>query len=138
MTKLKQYAQSQNTTLYVTLLGAFEVLLHRYTGQNRFFVGSPYHGRDRAEFAVIVGYLANVVVLEARIDGDERFDTFHANLSKSIRDAFEHATFPFGLLVERLLKTREPGVSPLFQVMFACQLTPLEDRDAIGSLALER
>ena len=40
-TELKQLAQDCNSTLFTTLLAAFQVLLYRHTGQDDFLVGSP-------------------------------------------------------------------------------------------------
>src|SRR5262249_7032035 len=53
---LKELSRAHSTTLYITLLAAFQALLHRYTGQEDLLVGSVTAGRTRAEFAPLIGY----------------------------------------------------------------------------------
>ncbi|MGC1375083.1 MAG: condensation domain-containing protein, partial [Anaerolineales bacterium] len=65
--KIKDLSQQHGATLYMTLLAAFQVLLHRYTGQEDILVGSPTAGRSHAELAGLMGYFVNPVVLRADI-----------------------------------------------------------------------
>ncbi|OAD21093.1 pyoverdine sidechain peptide synthetase III,L-Thr-L-Ser component, partial [Candidatus Thiomargarita nelsonii] len=65
--RLKELARTEEATLYMILLAAFYVLLHRYSGQKDILVGSPTAGRDKTEFAGVVGYFVNPVVLRADI-----------------------------------------------------------------------
>jgi hypothetical protein len=44
---LKRLGQREGVTLFMTLLTAFQVLLHRYSGQDDIVVGSPNAGRSR-------------------------------------------------------------------------------------------
>src|SRR6185436_2833766 len=68
--KLKALSQAHGVTLYTTLLSAFYVLLHRYTGQADLCVGAPMSGRTQAEFAGLAGYFTNTVVLRAALAGN--------------------------------------------------------------------
>jgi acyl-CoA synthetase (AMP-forming)/AMP-acid ligase II/acyl carrier protein len=73
LAELKALSQTQGTTLYMTLLAAFQVLLHRYTGQEDLLVGSPTAGRSRAELADLAGYFVNPVVLREDLSGNPTF-----------------------------------------------------------------
>ena len=44
--QLKMLAEQQGCTLFMVLLAAFKVMLHRYTGQNDICVGSPIANRQ--------------------------------------------------------------------------------------------
>ena len=46
---LKALSQRHGVTLFMTLLAAFQILLHRYTGQDDIAVGSLIANRDRVE-----------------------------------------------------------------------------------------
>jgi len=116
--KLKAVGRSLDATLYMTLLAAFEVLLHRYTGQDDFAVGTPTAGRSRAGLADLVGYFVNPVVMRADLSGDPTFAEHLARVRRTVLGAFAHQDYPFALLVERLQPSRDPSRSPLFQVMF--------------------
>src|SRR5439155_26445737 len=57
--QLKSLAKVEGTTIYTTLLAAFQILLHRYSNQEDIIIGSPSAGRGRAELEGIAGYVVN-------------------------------------------------------------------------------
>ncbi|MEA2604979.1 MAG: hypothetical protein QOF89_5971 [Acidobacteriota bacterium] len=134
--RLKELGRERGATPFVTLLAAFEVLLHRYTGQEDFLVGSVTAARTRAGFARTLGYFVNPLVLRAGFGGDSRFTALLARTRTDALGAFEHQDFPFPLLVERLQPERDPGRSPLFQVMFVLQKAQLADGQELTACAL--
>ncbi len=133
---LKQLSQRQGATLYMTLLAAFQVFLHRYTGQADILVGSPTAGRSRAEFSGLIGYFVNPVVLRGDLSENPSFTDFLAQVRRTALEAFAHQDYPFSLLVEHLQPRRDPSRSPIFQVMFVLQKTPLLDKPELASFAL--
>ncbi|MGH9760128.1 MAG: condensation domain-containing protein, partial [Blastocatellia bacterium] len=44
---VKELARSQGATVFMVLLGGFQALLHRYTGENTILTGTPVAGRSR-------------------------------------------------------------------------------------------
>ena len=135
-TKLKQLAQDCNSTLFTTLLAAFQVLLYRYTGQDDFLVGSPTSGRRAAALRSVVGYFVNPVALRARVSPDMTFASFQRDVRQTVLEAMEHQEYPFGLLVERLQVERDPSRAPLFQVMFSWQQSPFPEQRGLSAFAL--
>ena len=117
--KLRALSQSTGATLYMILLAAFQVLLHRYTGQEDILVGSPTAGRGHSEFEDIFGYFVNPIVLRAELSGDASFVSFLAQVRQTVLDGLDHQDYPFPFLVERLQPARDAGRSPIFQVVFA-------------------
>ncbi|HEX2271623.1 MAG TPA: MupA/Atu3671 family FMN-dependent luciferase-like monooxygenase, partial [Pyrinomonadaceae bacterium] len=134
--KLKQFAHEHNTTVFTTLLTAFQIQLYRYTGQEDFLVGTPTSGRDAAAFRSVVGYFVNPVALRARVSPQMSFETLHADVRRTVLEAMEHQDYPFGLLVERLALERDPSRAPLFQVMFSWQQSPLPHQRELSAFAL--
>ena len=134
--RLKAMSREHGVTLYVTLLAAFQTLLHRYTGQEELLVGSVTAGRTKAKFAPLVGYFVNPLVLRATVFDDATFESFLAQVHRSVLDAFEHQDYPFSLLVERLEAARDPSRSPLFQVMFSMQKAQLPGDENLSLFAL--
>jgi amino acid adenylation domain-containing protein len=134
--KIKDFNQQRGTTLYMTLLAAFQVLLYRYTGQTDILVGSPTAGRGRAEFSQLVGYFVNPITLRADLSNNPAFEAFLAQVRQTALEAFAHQDYPFGLLVEHIQPRRDPSRSPIFQVMFSLQKTPLLDSPELASFAL--
>ena len=128
--RLTGFARTERATLYMLLLAAFEVLLHRYTAQEDVWVGSLASGRSRAEFKSTVGYFVNPIVLRASLAGNPTFKEFLGQVRLTVLSALKRQDYPFPLLIERLQPVRDPGRSPLFQAMFLLQrLHRLEDHN---------
>jgi len=86
--RLRALCNKQRVTLYTVLLAAFQVLLHRYTGQDEFLVGSPSAGRTHAGLASLVGYLVNPVALRADLSSDVTFKAFLNQVQRTVLDAW--------------------------------------------------
>lgn len=134
--QLKSLSRTQGATLYMTLLAAFQVLLHRYTDQEEILVGSPTAGRDWAALAGAVGYFVNPVVMRASFTADTSFVTFLRDVRQTTLAALENQDYPFSLLVERLQPERDPGRSPIFQVMFGLHKAQTLYEQGLASFAL--
>ncbi|MCB2262546.1 MAG: amino acid adenylation domain-containing protein [Candidatus Thiosymbion ectosymbiont of Robbea hypermnestra] len=115
---LRGFARAEDATPFMVFLAAFQVLLHRYTGQEDILVGSPTTGRSRTEFSGIVGYFVNMMVLRANLSGNPTFRALLRQVRRTVWDAVEHQDYPFSLLVEHLQPKRDPSRSPIFQVSF--------------------
>jgi amino acid adenylation domain-containing protein len=122
--ELKALSRREGVTLFMTLLAAFQTLLHRYTGQHDIVVGSPIAGRTRAEIEALIGLFINTLVLRGDLSGDPKFTELLARVRKAALEAYEHQELPFEKLVEELNPWRDPSRSLLFQVMLALQNAP--------------
>ncbi|WP_144052388.1 non-ribosomal peptide synthetase [Anabaena sp. PCC 7108] len=118
--QLKQLAQRCGVTLYTLLLTAFEILLHRYTGQDDLVVGSVTSGRQ-SHLKQTVGYCANPIVLRVDLSGNPTVQELLYRVRQTVLAALEQADYPFQRLVEILQPERDLSRSPLFQVMFVFQ-----------------
>jgi amino acid adenylation domain-containing protein len=134
--RLKALAQGQGATFYMTLLAAWQVFLHRYTGQDELLVGTPTAGRPLAHLGRVTGYFVNPVVLRADLSNRPTFKTFLGRVRQTVLEAFEHQDYPFAALVEALQPQRDLSRSPLFQVMFALQKAGSQHEEALASFAL--
>jgi natural product biosynthesis luciferase-like monooxygenase protein/FkbM family methyltransferase len=134
--KLKALGTTHGATLYMTLLAAFETLLHRYSGQEEIIVGSPVTGRSRAELAGLVGYFINPIALRADFSANPTFESLLGQVRQTVLDAFAHQDYPFQLLVEKLHPQRDASRSPIFQAAFILQRAHLLDEEGLASFAL--
>jgi natural product biosynthesis luciferase-like monooxygenase protein len=116
--QLKSFARAEGVDLFTTLLVTLQVLLHLRTGQGEILIGSPPIGARKKEFQNVVGFFHNPVVLRGDLLGGPTFRTLLGRARQTMVGALNHQDYPFPLLVERLQPTRDPGRSPLFQVMF--------------------
>lgn len=116
--KLRQMAQAQGATLYMTLLAAFQVLLYRYTGQEDIIVGSPTEGRSQPEFANTVGFFVNMLALRVNLAENPTFVATLAQVRQTVLAALAHQDYPSPLLIERLQINRDSSLSGLFRASF--------------------
>jgi amino acid adenylation domain-containing protein/thioester reductase-like protein len=111
-------AASEQVTLYVVLLAAFQGFLARLAGVDDVVVGSSHAGRSRRELEGLVGAFVNTLVLRTRCEAGESFRALIARAKESSRGAFEHAELPFEKLVVELAPERDTSRTPLFNVFF--------------------
>jgi non-ribosomal peptide synthetase component F len=137
LAELKALARRENVTLYMLLLGAFQVLLMRYSGQHDVVVGSPVAGRHRTELEGLIGYFVNTLVLRGDLSGSPSFVELLARVRQVCLDAYAHQDLPFDRLVAELSPERDLSRNPLYQVLFALQNMPASDL-ALGELRAQR
>ena len=124
-TALETLSQQTGTTLFMTLLAAFQTLLHRYTGQEDLAVGSPIANRNRSELEGLIGFFVNSLVLRTNLAGNPTFRTLLRQVQATTLAAYAHQDVPFEKLVEALQPARDFSRNPLFQVVFALQNAPI-------------
>ena len=118
---LKDFSNEQGVTLFMTLLAAFKVLIHRYTGQTDICVGMPIANRNRAETENLIGFFINNLVLRSNLEGNPTFESFLAQVREGTLDAYANQDMPFEKLVEELQPERSLSYMPLFQTTFVVQ-----------------
>ncbi|MEB3269818.1 MAG: alpha/beta fold hydrolase [Leptolyngbya sp.] len=121
---LNEVSQGAGTTLFMTLLAAFKVLLYRYSGQTDLVVNAAIANRQQSGVDTMLGYLRNTLILRTSLTGS------HPEVVPSFRDilervrqvslaAYQHQDLPFERLVEDLRPDGVRGGAPLFQTAFA-------------------
>ncbi|WP_338477064.1 amino acid adenylation domain-containing protein [Pseudomonas khavaziana] len=116
--QLRSCAQKHNVTLFMLLLGAFNVLLHRYSGQGDIRVGVPIANRNRTEVEGLIGFFVNTQVLRTELSGQTRVAELLQGIKEHALGAQAHQELPFERLVEALKLERSLSHTPLFQVMY--------------------
>ena len=115
---LKALSQQEDTTLFMTLLAAFQVLMSRLSGKEDIPVGTPIAGRTRSELDGLIGVFINNLVLRTNLSGNPTFRELMKRVSTVAMEAYAHQEVPFEKVVEELQPERSLDHTPLFQVMF--------------------
>lgn len=129
---LRNLAGEEHATIFSTLLTAFSVLLHRYSGQDDIIVGCPVAQRTRVETEDLIGVFINLLPFRTKLQPDSSFrQLLRATRDSTIR-ALRHQDVPFQLIVQDNLVNRSVGIHRLFQAMFVYERFPLGQRTASG------
>jgi amino acid adenylation domain-containing protein len=134
--RLKQLSQESGTTLFMTLLAAFFVLISRYSGQLDLLVGSPIANRNSSAIEKLMGFFANTLALRGDLSGNPSFLALLERVKQTTLSAYAHQDLPFEMLVERLQLDRDLSRNPLVQVMFSLQNTP-QSEGSLSGLKIE-
>jgi amino acid adenylation domain-containing protein/non-ribosomal peptide synthase protein (TIGR01720 family) len=118
---LKILSQKQGVTLFMLLLAAFKVLLHRYCHQDDIVLGVPSANRNRSEIEALIGFFVNTLALRTDLSGNPSFEVFLQRVKTTAAGAFRHQDIPFAKVVEALQPERDLSHNPLVQVMFQVQ-----------------
>jgi amino acid adenylation domain-containing protein len=115
---LNEVARTEGVTLFMTLLAAFKVLLHRLTGADDIVVGAPMTNRPYRETEGLIGFFVNTLVMRTRIKAGQSLREFLHHVRDTVVAAFAHQDLPFEKVVEELHPKRDLARNPLFQVAF--------------------
>ncbi|OYN67546.1 non-ribosomal peptide synthetase [Bacillus safensis] len=113
--RLQALSKQQGTTLFMTMLSAYYVLLHKLSGQTDIIIGSPIAGRDAKQSEQLVGMFVNTLALRQDVSTAETFADLLENVKEMTLKAFEHQHYPFDKLVDDLSLDRDLSRSPIFQ-----------------------
>ncbi len=116
--KIKDLADTEETTLFMMLLSAFKVLLHQYSKQEDIIVGTLISNRGVMETEKLIGCFLNTLVLRTELYRGIRFGEVLARVKKITLEAYNNQDLPIEKLVEELDPKRSLSHTPLFQVLF--------------------
>jgi len=122
---LAKVGRQENCTLFMVLLAGFQTLLARRSGCEDIVVGSPIANRNRHEVEPLIGSFMNSLALRGDLSGDPSFAELLQRVRKTALDAYAHQDLPFERLVAEIQPNRNLSYSPVFQVMFILQNTPM-------------
>ncbi len=129
---LRALAADADATPFMAMLAVFQLLLARYAGEEELVVGTPVTHRSRPELQGLVGFFVNTLALRADLRGDPTFRELLGRARRAVLDGHAHQDAPFDRVVDAVAPERDPGRTPLVQVMFALRGGHPEPRVAAG------
>ena len=133
---LRALGRRSGATMAMVLLGAWQTLLARYSGQDDIAVGSPIANRTHGELESLIGFFTNTLVMRGDLSGDPSFTTLLERVRSASLAAYEHQDVPFEEVVAALNPERDRSRHPLFGVLFTMQNAPRES-PRLGDVAVE-
>lgn len=114
--QLQSFSKQHSLSLYMTLLGAVKVLLHKYTGQEDIIIGSPISGRVHSDLDAQIGFYVNSLALRSNLNPNQSFADYLQSLKKTVLDSQVHQLYPFESLVEDLKLEYRSNRSPVTDI----------------------
>ena len=125
--KVRELGRSEGTTMFMTLLAAFQVVLASYSGRNDIAIGTDIANRNREEIEGLIGFFVNQLVLRTEVSDEINFTDLLKRVRQVTFEAYQHQDAPFAKIVEELTSRRNVDANPLFGVKFVFQNAPGEE-----------
>jgi len=116
--KLHAIAASQQTTIEVLIMAAFQILLSRYADRTDVVIGTEFDNRDCSAFAQTVGPLSNFLPMRSDVSANQTFVDYLGHVSGKYKEAETHKALPFEKLLDELQVERSLSATPIFQVAY--------------------
>ncbi|MCK9815709.1 amino acid adenylation domain-containing protein [Pseudomonas sp. MAFF 302046] len=116
---LQALSQRHGSTVFMTLLAGWSLLLSKLSGQPDLVIGSPVANRTRAEVEGLIGLFVNTLALRIDVSAAHTVEALLAQVKAVTLQAQAHQDLPFEQVVEVTRPQRSLSHSPLFQHMLA-------------------
>ncbi len=134
---LRKLSQEQGVTLFMTLMAAFQSLLHRYSSQDDVVVGSPIANRTNSAIENLIGFFVNTLIFRAAFSAGLTYEDLLRQVREAALGAYAHQDLPFEKLVEELQPDRDMSHAPIFQVAFVLQNLPPQQSVDLPDLTMQ-
>ncbi|MCF8171270.1 MAG: amino acid adenylation domain-containing protein [Candidatus Methylopumilus sp.] len=121
---LHRLSNETGSTLFMTMLSAFALLMQRLSGQHDLVIGTTVANRSHADVEPLIGLFINTLALRLDLTDAPSVRTLLERVRQTCLDAYAHQDIPFEQLVEALNPPRSLSYAPLLQVSFDVQNTP--------------
>ena len=119
--KLREVARVEGVSLYMVLLSALQVLLHKLSGDEDIVVGSPIANRHYIEVENLIGYFANTIVMRGKVNSEKHFKKLLQEVKADTLESHNYQDIPFEQLVDSIGVERQLNINPIFQILFVMQ-----------------
>jgi len=133
---LRELASSEEASLFMVLMAAWNVLLYRYTAQEDIIVGFASAGRILTETEPLIGLFMNSLPLRTNLSGRPDFKQLLRRVREATLSAYARQNVPLQLIVDALPLERDASRTPLYQHMFVLQNTPRSPMN-LGTLVVD-
>jgi amino acid adenylation domain-containing protein len=134
---VRQFGRGEGGSLFITMLAAFDVLLHRLSGQDDLVLATGIANRRLRELETMIGMVVNTVIFRNDLGGRPTFRELVARTRTAVLELHEYQDTPFEKLVAQLRPERHQEEAPLYQVAFAFHDAPMPELRFGDGLATE-
>jgi non-ribosomal peptide synthetase component F len=129
---VKEIGRQEGTTLFMTMLAAFQALLSRYSGQQQIVIGTDVANRATPETERMIGFFINLLPVRTDLSGNPTFRELLGRVRDSLLEGYANQEVPFAKIVQELQPERSTSHNPIVQVLFVMQNIPRPRRELAG------
>ena len=111
---VREQAMSRQSTLFMSLLGTWALLLHGLSGQDALAIGTPVRGRELPELEPVMGFFVNALPLSFRFGPQDTVQDLLVQLRQTMVDAFGNAEVPVDRILQAMGPSRDESRPPLW------------------------
>lgn len=100
--RIKTFGKERRLTLFHILLGTWDALLYRLSGQTDFLVGVPFCGQAALGQPSLVGHCVQFLPMRTPLDGSQAVGAFYDQVRRDVMDALEHQNCTLGEILDEL------------------------------------
>lgn len=112
---IKALGAAMALTPFMVLASAYFALLHTHAGACDLSIGTDVANRDTKEYASLIGFFVNQLVLRVQVTPDMPFTELCRRTSSCVEEAFEHKDVPYDRVVGALRPRTARERDPLFR-----------------------
>jgi len=116
--RINEFSRREGLTIFMSLWTGFQVLLHRYTEQETIIALTNIAGRGQPETEKMIGCFFNVLVLYAKVSGQQSFKELAGLVKERTLEAYSRQDLPYDKLLDELTKEWKLNTRPQLQVKF--------------------
>jgi amino acid adenylation domain-containing protein len=126
-TRLRRLSREAETTLFITLLAGYAVLLSRYGNPPDIVIATVVANRYPVETEALIGFFVNTLALRLKWCEGATFREIQTHAQRSAVNGLAHPDVPFDQIIEALQPVRSSLYSPVFQTLFVLQNIPQQE-----------
>ncbi|KAJ3411290.1 hypothetical protein HDV05_002436 [Chytridiales sp. JEL 0842] len=115
--KFNNLIAAAGTTKFAGWFSAYNLLLHKLSGQTLFAVGTAITQRDQTQLAQTVGFFANILPVKTEIPTSENFTNYLLSFKEDLYACMANKDVQYEDIVQRVKKSAEGRT--LFRHLFA-------------------
>src|SRR5579862_218832 len=119
--RIRALSGEAGVSVYMTLMAALAAVLHRYTNETEFVLGTLTSGRTRTELEQMAGYFVNPLAIRLDVSGNPSFHDLLKRTRTAMLEGIAHERVPFLQVVKEVQQKHDPSRNPLFQIILSQQ-----------------
>lgn len=119
--KMKSFADSNSSSLFVGLLTSLFAIFKRFTVTNDLIIGTALSGRDHLDLQNQIGFFINTIAIRNEVFNQDSYEVIFQKVKNKLIEGIKHQSYPMDMILNDLNVNQQASRNPIFDVMFTFQ-----------------